>query len=483
MSTPTGLSARSASITVVAQVAARAVSLLAIVGSTAIVARSTGIETYADWGTVLTLAALTAFLLDPGISPIVVRRLAQHPETAPSPAALVPVRLGLGVVALMLVIGVSVALRGTDVTALAIVLGAQVLPRALVLNATPWLQLDHRLHRQTALEAIMATIGVAGLAAAALADASAPVLGLVGFTAPTTVLAVLMRRELAMSPSRTRDVPGPQGVRVRSVLAEVAPLALALLLVATTTRTFIVFLNRTAESQDVAEFVLAFQAIEQVIVAAGIVAGALLPLLAIRAAGRGPEFVRDASWHDLARVVSAIGALICAALILFAAPFASIVGGPDLERAANDLERLAPMGAVIFPSILVAYVYVSAGLGRHYLAFNAIALCLNVAANLLLTARYGAPVSARITWASEAVVVALALLPAVRAGAAGVRTAGVIALMIGSCAAAAELVAGDVLAPVVGAAALIVVVLAFSWQVLRRTAAGVLQRSTETASC
>ena len=45
------------------------------------------------------LAALTAFLLDPGISPIVVRRLAQHPETAPSPAALVPVRLGLGVVA------------------------------------------------------------------------------------------------------------------------------------------------------------------------------------------------------------------------------------------------------------------------------------------------------------------------------------------------------------------------------------------------
>lgn len=479
MSSRTVLSARSASVTVIAQIAARGVSLLAIVGSTAIVARSTGVETYADWGTVLTLTALTAFLLDPGISPIVVRRLAQHPETAPSPAALAPVRLGLGVVALMLVIGVSVALRGTDVTTLAIVLGAQVLPRALVLNATPWLQLDHRLHRQTALEAIMATLGVAGLAAAALADASAPVLGLVGFTAPTALLAILMRRELAASPSRERDVPGPQRQRVRSLLVEVAPLALALLLVATTTRTFVVFLNRMADSQDVAEFVLAFQAIEQVIVAAGIVAGALLPLIAIQGAGRGADFVRDSSWHDLARVVSAIGALISAGLIAFAGPFTSIVGGPELERAANDLQRLAPMSAVIFPSILIAYVYVSSGLGRHYLAFNFVALCLNVVANLLLTARYGAPVSARITWGSEALVVALALLPAIRAGASGVRSAASIGALIATTAVSAELVAGDVLPAPVGAVLIGVVVLGLSWRMLWTTASSILRAPAE----
>lgn len=475
MTRHTALSARSTSVTVVAQIVGRGVSLVAVVGSTAIVARTIGVEAYADWATVLTLTALVAFLLDPGISPIVVRRLAQHPEQAPSPAALVPLRLGLGAAALVIVVAVAVALRGDSVTVLAIVLGAQVLPRALVLNATPWLQLDHRLHRQTALEAVTAFLGLAALGGAALADASAPVLALVGFAIPASVLALLMRRELSISPSRARDVPGPQRERVRSLVREVAPLALALLLVATTTRTFVVFLNRTADSQEVAEFLLAFQVVEQVIVAAGIVAGALLPLLAIRGAGLGARFIRDESWHDLARVVSALGALVGAALIAFAEPFARIVGGPELADAAEDLERLAPMGAVIFPSILIAYVYVSAGLGTRYLYFNIAALAANLVANAFFTAKYGAPVSARITWGSEALVVALALVPAARAHASGRRAAALVGMTIAGSAVTAELVAaGDVPAPL-GGAVLAAAVLGGSWRLLRATVVSVVR--------
>ena len=472
---PLRIDARSASITVAAQVAVRGVWLLAVLASTAIVVRSVGIETYADWATVLTLTALVAFALDPGISPIVVRRLAQDPASAPLPAALVPLRLGLASVALLVVVSVSVGLRGSGTALLATLLGAQVLPRALALNATPWLQVDHRLHRQTILEAITATLGVLLLGAAALADAPAWVLGLVGFTAPTTLLALLMRRELAITPSRARDVTGPQRDRVRSLVREVAPLALALLLVATYTRTFVFFLNRTADSGEVARFLFAFQVIEQMIVVAGIVAGALLPLLAVRAVGRGIRRLQDAHAHDLLRVVTAIGTLATAAILLFSGPFTRLVGGPELEDAALDLRRLAPAGAVFFPAFVLAYMYVTAQMSSRYLRFNAVALAANILANFLLTERYGAAASARISWAGESLVLALALAPLLRGSPVAAGTAVRIGASIAISALISELVVAGTLAPALGALVLAIFVLVSFGGLLRMTARSVVR--------
>jgi O-antigen/teichoic acid export membrane protein len=284
-----------------------------------------------------------------------------------------------------------------------------------------------------------------------------------------------VRRELARTPSRARDVPGPQRERVRSLLVEVAPLALALLVLATTTRTFVFFLNRTADSGEVARFLLAFQVVEQVIVLAGIVGGALLPLLAFHGAGRGERLLTDATWHDLARIVAAIGALVSAGLIAFAEPFARIVGGADLAGAARDLELLAPMGAVIFPSMFIAYVYVSAGLGRRYLIFNLVALSANLIANLLLIEEYGAPMSARITWGSEALVVAIALIPILRADRSGAATAAALAGTIAAAAVAAELVAaGAIPAPLAGALLALAALTAFG-RLLRASALSVLR--------
>src|SRR5581483_3847675 len=324
---------------------------------------------------------------------------------------------------------------------------------------------------------VCAFLGLTLLAVAAAAGASAPVLGVVGFTGPAVLLAVLFQRELERTPSRTRDVPGPQRDRVRSLMAEIAPLAFALLLLVVTTRTFVFFLNRTQSSAEVARFLLAFQVIEQIIVVAGIVGGALLPLLALYGAGRGPRLVRDQTWHDLARVVAAVGALVTAGLIGFAEPFARIIGGPELAAAARDLERLAPMGAVIFPSFVIAYVYVSAGLSRRYLYFNAIALTANVIANLLLIERYGAPVSARITWGSEALVVAMALIPAVRATRSGATTAAAIAATLAASAVAGELAAAGRVPPPIAGAVLAVLALAAYGRILRTAALSILRRS------
>ena len=80
------LSARTAARTVLGQTAGRALTLLAVIASTAVVTRSVGVSTFADWATALSLVAMLGFLLDPGISPIVVRRLSQDPARRPGPA-------------------------------------------------------------------------------------------------------------------------------------------------------------------------------------------------------------------------------------------------------------------------------------------------------------------------------------------------------------------------------------------------------------
>lgn len=472
-----GISAESASKTVIAQAGARAISLLAVVGSTAIVAREVGIGTYADWATVLSLVALVSFALDPGVSPIIVRRIAQAPAEVPDPRALVPLRLGLSVACLVLVVAVAAALRGGDAALLALVLGGQVVPRAMVLNATPWLQADHRLHRQTVLEAVCAFLGLALLAIAAVAGASAVVLALVGFTAPTTLLSLLVLREQERTPSRAAIVPGDMRPRVTSVLREVAPLAGALVLVTLYTRIFTVFLNAGENSTTVARYLFAFQFIEQLLVAAGIVAGAVLPLLAVR--GREATLLSDRPTHELLIAVAAVGAIGSALLLGFAAPVTHLIGGPKLAPASDYLVLLSPTSAVILPAFVLAYLYVAIGRSHRYLVMNVVALVANLVANATLTLTYGAEATARIAWGTELLVVVMALGPLVRSGRSGAALGAVFAVLISASVAAAEATAAGVVAPGVAAALLVVAVLAVAHRPLGRMLRTVIPRSAD----
>jgi O-antigen/teichoic acid export membrane protein len=438
-----GLTARSATITAVAQAGGRAITLGVVVVSTAVVARTLAVDTYADWATVLSLVALVGFALDPGLSPVVVRRLAQHPDQAPTPAAMTAVRVVLALIALGVIVILTGALRGTSAVPLAAVLGAQVVPRALVLNAAAWLQADHRLHRQTAWEAVCAGVGCAALVLVGALGGSAPFLALAGFTAPTVLLALLIRRELARTPSAHLPSPGPEAPKVRSVLLEVAPLAGALLLVATYTRIFVVFVNAAEDTAAVAQYLFAFQFIEQLIVVAGIVAGTLLPLLAVRA--RAVELLADASMHSLVLAVTAFGGMGSAVILALAPPLCRLIGGPHLAPAEHYLTLLAPMAAIVMPAFGLGYLYVAVGAARRYLWFNAAGLLFNVAANAWLTLTFGASATARIAWGTELLVVTLAMLPLVQSGRSGQRHSLRMIAIVAACVAGAELAAaGDV---------------------------------------
>lgn len=447
---PRALSARSATRTISAQFVARAVSVGAVVGSTALVARTVGIEVYADWATVLSLVALLAVVLDPGITPVIVRRLAQEPEAAPRPEALRRPRLIMGAAALAIVVLVTVVLRGTDALVLAAVLAGQVLPRALVLNATPWLQVDHRLHRQAFLEAATAGIGLCALAVGVAFEAPAEVLALAGFLAPTTLLALLVRRELVRTPAYGLPSPGPQGEKILAVAREIAPLAGALVLTTLYTRMNSIFVNLAEDAAGVARFLFAFQFVEQAIVAAGIVAAAILPLLAARA--RHSNLLTDRTTAELCIAMVAVGALGSAALLAAAGPLCRLIGGPNLAPAAEYLELLSPMAALIMLAFTLGYVHVTLSMSARYLWINAIALGAGIMLHASVTLTEGAPAAARIAWIVETIVVVLAFVPLWRGGTAGRRAALITAPIFAVAVAGAELRAANLLpAPAAGA--------------------------------
>ncbi len=318
-------------------------------------------------------------------------------------------RIGLATVAVLLIVGFTVGMRGDGAVLLAVALGAQIVPRAIVLNATPWLQVDQRLHRQTGWEALIAVAGLALIVACAAAGASAPVLALVGFTGPTIVLAVIMRFELRRAPSLARHVPGPQWPRVRSLLIEVAPLAGALILVALYMRSYVYFVNRTESDAVIGRYVFAFQFVDQLMVAAAIVAGAALPLLAVRA--RTAALLEDDLTHRLVVAIATIGALAGCAMVGFARILTDGIGGPEAAGAEYFIQLLAPLAPLLMLSFVLAFVYVTTGRGRRYLVYNAIGLAVNLVAHVLFTLQYGADAAVRITWVTELVVCGVAILP------------------------------------------------------------------------
>lgn len=465
------LDLRSASITVIAQFGGRAAYLVLALASVGVVTRAIGATGYADWGTALSFAAMFGFLLDPGLTPVVVRRIVQDPSSSPTPGELLRLRLGLAGAAIVLVVGGTVALRGWETAPLALALAAQLAPRAVVLNSGAWLQAGHRLHRQTTVEAATAALGLAILLTLAAAGAGPVLLALGGWLAPAALLAALMVRELRRTPSARAEGPRTPGT-LAAVAREAAPLGMAVLLVALYTRINIVFVNLGEDDVGVGEYLFAFGFIEQVIVAAAVLAGALLPLLAARATS--VALLRDSQTHGMIVGAAAFGALMAAALLAVAEPLVLLVGGPTLRGAAEPLVLLSPMALMIFLAFVLAYLFTALGQAPRYLALNAVGLVFTLAANAALTLPFGAPAAARLTWATELVVVALASVAILRSGRSGrlacARLAGMAVVSVGcaeAVAAGLPHLAGAI-ALGVGAVAIARRELAALWRGLRR---------------
>jgi O-antigen/teichoic acid export membrane protein len=436
-------------VTASGQVVARVSTLILTVAGTAVVTRTIGEGGFANWGTVLMVTAMFAFLLDPGFAPVVVRRLARGGEEAPSPEALLKVRLLLSAIAFVVVVALVLALRGSAAFVLAVVLGAQLFPRAVVMNVGTWLQAEHRLHVQTWFEALTVGGGLAVLLLAAALDASPPVLAAAGVLAPASVLAVLMWRELGRIPRPAARKRAPERVLIREVLREAAPLAGAVVLVSIYTRIGVVFVNEAQSGAGVAEFTFAFLFIEQAIVVAAILAATLLPMLAERGVGASRD--RAPVVGDMLSLVTFVGSVGALALIALARPIVLLIGGDELEGAVELLTLLAPTCAALFANFYMGYVYVAARRAGRYLLFNLVGLAISVGLGFALTLDQGADAAARVTWITETVVVLLAAAAffwrSARDRLALLHLVALLAVVV----ACAELVAAGTVAPAVAA--------------------------------
>lgn len=448
------LTAAGATRTAVVQYVARALSLLAVVIGTSMVTRRLGNE-FADWGTVILCVTIAGVLVEPGLAAVIVRRLASEPDQAPSLRAMYPVRLALGCLAFVVVVVLAVVARGPGIFLLAVCIGAQVIARSLVNNGTSWLQVDLRLHRLALLEALCVLLGLGALTGGIAADLPVPVLGALAFTVPTFLLLVLMQPELRRTPSMRLPPSGAQRAKVRSVLVEVAPLALAIGLSAVYTRTSIIFVNRFEDDAAASRFFFAFLFAEQSFVIAGITAGALLPLLAARS--KVADLLSDDVTQRLLVGLTALGALACALLIAFSRLLVVLIGGPELAGAEEYIRLVAPTVAVVMPAMVIGYVYISVGRVRSYLVFGTIGLVGNLVLNVLLVPTFGAEASARITWATELLVALLPLTAVLRSGPSGHRAAVRMAVIFLAAVAASELSAAGTFSPWAMALALVAV--------------------------
>jgi O-antigen/teichoic acid export membrane protein len=431
--------------TVALQYVARACALVFAALVTALLTRRLGSE-FVDWATVINAVALTGVILEPGLTPPIVRRLSQDPAAAPGVNEMVVVRLVLGALALAVVVVVALATRGPDIWLLALLLGGQVLARAIVLNATPWLQVDQRLHRAAFFELGTAALGVCAVAVGIRLEAPTPILGLLAFTAPMILLAVVIQFELGRTSSaRIRPSAGAQRPAVLSVIREAAPLAGAIALTAVYTRSSIAFVNAYEGDAEASRFFFAFFFAEQCIIGAGILAGAVLPLMAYRASVT--DLRTDRVTHDLLVATTAVGGVAGGVLIATGTLITRALGGPALSGAEHYIWLLSPLAATVFMSMTVAYVLISIGLGHRYVFFAALGVVANLALNALFTPEFGAHASTRITWATELAAALLPLVTLLAVSPAGRRTLLRLGIVVGLAIVTSELTQSGALPP------------------------------------
>jgi O-antigen/teichoic acid export membrane protein len=442
------LTARTATATATGQITAKALLALTGIASTAVITRALGVGGYANWALALSLVAIVGFALEPGFAPVIGRRIWQRDAPVPRPASLLAYRLALAAVVYVAVALAALAIRGVDAMLLALVLAAELYPRSVTLNAGTWLQAYHRLHRQAWLEVAAAALGLAALLALSAAGASAYLLAAAGVTLPAALLAALSWRQLRTVPQEESSGGQSQREIVRSLIREVAPLAVAILLVSVYTRIDVVFVAAAEDAAGLAQYLLAFRFVEQLIVVAGILAQTLMPMIAARVSTTRAAF-EDELTHRMLVALAVFGTLGAEALIVAAKPLIAIVGGHSFAFAAKLLILLAPMATALVLNFFLAYLLMAIKLGGRYLRYNAIALAFNLAANAVFTLKYGNVAAARVTWATEFLVVGAAMLPLAAAHAGGRAAALRCALLVAVTIASSELAYAHTAAPLV----------------------------------
>jgi len=381
-----------------ANFAGRRVALLVISAlGTTLVTRLLGPNEYGQYASAIATWTLLSAAADFGFSLVLARDLA--PDEAERSAILRAAYDvgGLWSVALTLVmVGLAVATglgtpRGQTLLVLA--------PSVLTLGLTSGRQVFVALYRtrelvlidlgivtlQVAAQVVVAALGAGPVAVAAVVS--------VGTTLNAIAVGVLAHRIVG-------PAPGHGGQR-RSLIRRALPLGLMAIMTKIYLMIDLVILGWLVSGPRLGDYAAAAKMLTLVASVPALITNAALPGLSVHAHDRVELAALSRRLWEWMLVVS-VPVLIMTTL--FAPLVMTVTVGPDFDGAVGLLRILSLAGVLGVASNLIGTILVAKSIVRPLVIQNAVAIVLNVVANLVLVPDYGVAAAAWITVATEAVI-------------------------------------------------------------------------------
>lgn len=367
-----------------AQVAGKGVHFLLNVVATLAVIRHLGTGGYGDYVFAITFATLVGLISDLGISKVAARDMSV-PGTPPDDVlgTAIACRLALAVLCWLLAQGILFVLATSWAVHVAVAVASLLFVGDALLSVVVVFQVRLAMQYDAVVSVIGQTVdtglilllvhGGAGL----IALLAAPVAG----TAVGIAVAIAITRRAFRARPRFRLELVPR------LLIESLPIGLALLLAATYLKVDAVIIAVLRSSREVAIYGAAYRPIEYSLLAATLLIAVMFPLLARAWVSDRAEF--KSVYQRGGEFLLAMVLPIPAVLIVIGKPLVENVYAPAFAATALPLAVLGPALVLMVVNAWQAFCLLAGGRQRIALAYDAAALVVNLALNLILVPRLG----------------------------------------------------------------------------------------------
>jgi O-antigen/teichoic acid export membrane protein len=399
-------------VSAVALLAARAFQFALTLVVTVALVRYLGPAAYGDYVFVLSLTGALVVLSDFGLMKVAVREIAQGAAREPEVVGTAMLsRLIFGSV-LAAVAQVALVVMGArdDVRVAVVVASTWFLTEALLMVVVFFhVRIAMQFEALTSVVAyLVQTAGVFWLIAhggtvpqiVALPAVGGLVAAILGATIARVRYGATLRLDLCLAP--------------RLVLAGI-PIGITVALAFVNFKLDAVLLGVMATPEQVGLYGAASKPVEYLTIAAAIVMNPVFPALARWHQEDHRQFIR--AYEHVLRVLAAIAMPIPIALVFLAAPLIALLFPPEFAGSAAALQLLGAAFSLMLVTAWHSFVLLAAGRQRLTLMYDAAALVVNVALNLLLIPRFGYMGTAWAAVGTSAVASVWSVLAAARVGA------------------------------------------------------------------
>jgi O-antigen/teichoic acid export membrane protein len=393
------LAVRMAANTIVQAVGSLLASVVGFLTFVAIT-RGLGPEAFGDFTAATVFLFVPVVLADVGLSTAVLREISADPSrTEPAMRASLPLRVIVSAIAVLVAIGVGLALPFNDRTQVAILLSSiGAFLQLMTLALLPVLQAQLKMHLSVGATLVgrVATLGFT-LAALGAGYGFKAVVGAQVAGIAVTFLLHLLAVGLIVPLHPVIDTR-----YWRSLLAGAFLLGLAIALSQIYFRVDAVILSLLRSAAEVGFYGAAYKFIELSGIVNAAVGISMFPSLTRFIAIEDPRAARLV--QTVFDLLIATAAPLAIVMIAFAEEIVVLAAGPEFEPGGEALRLLAPYVLFSFANGVLWRALISSSRDRALLASSVFVLVLNVVLNLVLIPEYGFKAAAVIAVASEAAV-------------------------------------------------------------------------------